>query len=155
MAIEEDGEEKEILVPRWKCERKGDVLRCSDRTFSLLPHPLVPYRRYSAAVHYQAFKHAARGGTDAALDALQAVLNNLCGRSIAFMVVLFQAAFFLLVQAEFLQRTDSWQESLVNLVESYEGGLGALMIAFYAAEHEFLLGTPSQHRRRGKKHKRS
>jgi len=155
VAIEKDGKEKDIPVARWECGRKGEVDDSADRTFSLLPHPLVPYRRYSAAVQYETFKQAAINGTKGALDALQPVLEGFCERTISFVILLFQAAFLLLLQAKFVPETHCWKEALIELVENYEGGLLGLIIAFYVAQHEFLLGNPSQHRKPRKKLKKA
>jgi hypothetical protein len=35
----------DVPIPRWKCRRKGHA-KISHRTFSLLPHPLVPYHQH-------------------------------------------------------------------------------------------------------------
>jgi hypothetical protein len=34
-----------VPIPRWKCQQKGP-LKCSHRTFSLLPHGLIPYHQH-------------------------------------------------------------------------------------------------------------
>lgn len=145
--IEEDGKQMDIRVMRYKCKRKRKVGAVAHRTFSLLPHRVIPYHRYSAAVVYQTFKHAVNGGTEGALDALQAIFEKLCERSVFFVVLLFQAAFHLLIAGKFVQQTHLWKEAVISLVEDYSGGLPELIVAFYAAEQQFLLGIPSQHRK--------
>jgi hypothetical protein len=152
-AVEEDGSELLIPVPRWRCGGKGNRPPGVHRTFSLLPDALVPYRRYCAKVQYATFRQEARGGVVGALDALQADIDGLCDVMVLSAVLLFQAAFFLLLRAGFVRETHGWKEALIELVDDYEGGLAALGSAFYAGQREFLLGMPSQGRRPGKKRK--
>lgn len=146
-AVEGDGKGIDVPIMRGICHRKGKVDAHAHRTFSLLPHALVPYHRYCATVQYETFKQAVKGGTEGALDALQAVFDKFCERSIFFVILLFQAAFQFLVVSRFVEQTHQWQEALVALIDSYPGGLLELIVAFYAAEQEFLLGIPSQGRK--------
>ena len=145
-AVEEDGKDLQVSIARFLCHRKGEVSAGAPKTFSLLPHVLIPYKRYSARVHYGAFKSFVSGGVKGVLDELQALLEGFCDRTVGWMVLTFQAAFHLLMQARFIEPTERWQPALVCLVDSYAGGLPGLMVDFYQAENRFLIGTPSQDR---------
>jgi len=144
--VEESGKPLEIWIARYLCQRKGKVVADADRTFSLLPHVLIPYKRYTAPVAYESFKHFSSGGVKGVLDAFQAVMQDFCDRTVCLFVLMFQVAFHLLLKAEFIQPSERWHEAVISLVEGYQGGLPELMIAFYVAEGRFLLGTPSQDR---------
>ena len=146
VVVEGDGIPLEISVARYLCHRKGKVGAGRDQTFSLLPHVVIPYRRYSAPVHYEVFRRFVSGGVKEVLDDLQAVLENFCERTVFWMVLMFQVAFHLLMQAQFIESTERWQPALISLVDSYKRGLPGLMVDFYRAENRFLLGTPSQDR---------
>ncbi|MCI0605346.1 DUF6431 domain-containing protein [bacterium] len=145
---EENGQSLEIWIARYLCHRKGKVELAAHKTFSLLPHLVIPYRRYSAPTAYNFFKVSAEGGSSKALDHYQAVFESLCERTIFWMMLMFQVAFQLLLQAEFVEPADRWQSALVSMVESYSDGLSGMISDFYAAENQFLLGTASQKRRR-------
>jgi len=146
--VEEDGELVQIPVARYLCHRKGKVGADADQTFSLLPHVVIPYKRYTAEVAFETLRHFASGGVKGVLDELQAVQEKLCDRTIRWIVLMFQAGFHLLMQAEFIEPTDRWQPALIFLVDNCKGGLPELMVAFYEAESRFLLGTPSQDRKK-------
>lgn len=145
--VEEEGKGFEIWIARYLCHRKGEADPGAHKTFSLLPHVLIPYRHYSAPVAYKIFQFSTDCGTVKTLDRYQAQLENLCERSIFWIMLMFQVAFHLLQQGQFVEPTERWQQAFISIAESYSGGLAGLMIDFYAAENQFLFGTPSQRRR--------
>ena len=147
-AEEEDGVLMQLPIARFLCDRKGKVDADAPLTFSLLPHVLIPYKRYTVPVAYESFKRFSHGGVKEVLDEMQAVLEKFCDRTVFWIVLMFQVAFHLLTQAEFIQPTERWHQAFISLVDSYQGGLPELMFSFYVAEGRFLLGTPSQNRKK-------
>lgn len=137
----------ELWIARYLCQRKGKVEPGAHKTFSLLPHVLIPYKRYSACLSYEVFKLSVESGAVKALDCFQAQLENLCQRSIVWILLMFQVAFHLLVQDQFVQPMERWQQGFISIVEGYSGGLPGLLVDFYLGENHFLLGTPSQGRK--------
>jgi len=148
--IEEDGILVQIPIARFICHRKGRVSSSAAKTFSLLPHVLIPYRHYSASVCYASFKLFIEGGVNKVLDTLQPTLENYCDRMVRCIVILFQIAFHLLMQANFMDHSSAWQHSLITFIDSYEGGVQEVAFAFYISENTFLLGLSSQLRKRKK-----
>jgi hypothetical protein len=45
-----------VPIPRWKCQQKGP-LKCSHRTFSLLPHALIPYHQHDLGTLFATLKY--------------------------------------------------------------------------------------------------
>ena len=145
--VDEGGKGFEIWIARYLCHRKGEVHPGAHKTFSLLPHVLIPYKRYSAPLVYEVFEHSVACGAGKTLDRYQPQLENLCERSIFWIMLMFQAAFHLLVQAHFIQPTQRWQDAFISIVDSYSGGLPRLIMDLYVSENQFLFGTPSQKRK--------
>jgi hypothetical protein len=107
---------------------------------------LIPYKRYSAPVAYELFKVSFEGGARKVLDRYQAVYETLCERTMYWMLLMFQVAFHLLVQSQFVTPAEPWQNAFILMVENYSDGLLGLLVDFYAAENQFLFGTSSQKR---------
>jgi len=127
-----------IPVARYLCNKSG-------RTFSLLPIPVVAYKRYCGVVSYRVVSGLRHFSLKGIQDHFAESLPRLCISTIYRMKRLLFAGFELLKMLRYLRNNGrSWLDSLADYVEAFSGKLIGLMDQFWQTEKRFLLGIPSQ-----------
>lgn len=127
-----------IRVARYLCNKTG-------RTFSLLPIPAVPYKRYCGESSYQVVSALRNLSLKQLQDHFAESLPHLCISTIYRMKRLLYTGFELLKMLRYLRNNGrNWLDSLAEYVEAFPGKLIGLMSRFWQTENRFFLGIPSQ-----------
>lgn len=129
-----------LLIPiaRYLCGKSGG-------TFSLLPVPAVPYKRYCGGSSYQVVIRLRGLSLKRIQDHFGERLPQLCISTIYRMKRLLFGGFELLKMLRYLRDNGrSWVDWLESYVEAFPEKLIGLMGQFWQTEKRFFLGIPSQ-----------